>query len=126
MLPLMRKWLIVGMLVLAISSPWALLQSVAWFGMLVNYSRKAGLPQAVAMTFDGQHPCPLCHLVKEGQAEERQREKQKAASDQKLQLSLPPARFVMVHAPAQRCLIRVERPPATRTDPPPSPPPRSA
>lgn len=45
---------------------WAVLQSVAWVGMLVDYSCQGSLQQAVTKTFDGKHPCPLCKLVQAG------------------------------------------------------------
>lgn len=39
------------------------LQVAAWVGMLVNYSRDATLTEAVEMTFDGEHPCPMCKAI---------------------------------------------------------------
>ena len=40
----------------------------------MRYAQDAPLSQAIANTFDGQHPCPLCHAVQEGrQQEEKQR-----------------------------------------------------
>lgn len=39
---------------------WALLQTTAWVGMLADYSRSYGVEKAVAMTFDGEHPCAMC------------------------------------------------------------------
>jgi hypothetical protein len=50
---------------------WLLLQSVAWSGMIIKYSRDAPLAVAVAKTFDGAHPCSLCHVVKKGRASEK-------------------------------------------------------
>jgi hypothetical protein len=51
---------------------WALLQTAAWVGMAVEYSRNDSIPQALAKTFDGEHPCQLCHAVKKGRSEEQQ------------------------------------------------------
>ncbi len=48
---------------------WAALQTVAWTHMLVSYSQRTSLTAAVKMTFDGDHPCELCQLVKKGQSE---------------------------------------------------------
>jgi hypothetical protein len=53
---------------------WAALQAVAWTQMLVTYSHHAALGEAVKKTFDGEHPCSLCLLVKHGQNEERKHE----------------------------------------------------
>jgi hypothetical protein len=48
------------------------LQGVAWVTMLVDHSRESSLVEAVSKTFDGQHPCPLCLAVADGQDEERE------------------------------------------------------
>jgi hypothetical protein len=52
---------------------WAVLQSVAWFSMLANYSSQDGLVAGVSKTFDGQHPCALCKAVEEGQKQEKEK-----------------------------------------------------
>lgn len=64
------KWLLVVMLSLTLGFHWALLQSVAWAGMIVQFSGRTSLQQAVAKTFDGQHPCPICKLVQSGKKSE--------------------------------------------------------
>lgn len=53
---------------------WAALQTVAWTQMLVTYAQQAELGEAVQMTFDGEHPCDLCLLVKHGQSEEKKQD----------------------------------------------------
>lgn len=58
-------------LVLSLGLHWAVLQTVAWTGMVVSYSRDATFSEAVSRTFDGEHPCPMCKVIKQGQAEER-------------------------------------------------------
>ena len=50
---------------------WAALQTVAWTQMLVKYSQHEALGVAVKKTFDGEHPCGLCLLVKRGWSEEK-------------------------------------------------------
>ena len=45
---------------------WMLLQSVAWAGMIVEYSRHAPLQTALEETFDGKHPCPMCRMIESG------------------------------------------------------------
>jgi hypothetical protein len=42
---------------------WAMLQGVAWAGMVKDYSRTGSLTEAVGKTFDGKHPCPLCKKI---------------------------------------------------------------
>jgi len=42
---------------------WGFLQSVAWLTMIASYSQTTTLPEAVAKTFDGKHPCALCKTI---------------------------------------------------------------
>ena len=55
----------------AIGLHWVALQSFAWTSMLIEYSKGAPLCQAIAQTFDGAHPCSLCHIVAAGKASEK-------------------------------------------------------
>lgn len=63
-------------LILSLGLQWALLQTVAWTGMIISYSRDASLTEAISKTFDGQHPCPLCKVIKQGRAAEKKQEKE--------------------------------------------------
>jgi hypothetical protein len=38
--------------------------------MIIDYSKHGSLCQAVAQTFDGAHPCSLCHIVNKGKTTE--------------------------------------------------------
>jgi len=58
-----NRGLIVALLCASIGLHWITVQSVAWGMMIVKYSRECPLPQAVAKTFDGQHPCNLCKHI---------------------------------------------------------------
>jgi len=53
-------------LIIAVGGHWAILQTVAWVGMTVQYARDASFGEALKMTFDGQHPCKLCKVVEQG------------------------------------------------------------
>ena len=64
-------------LVLSLGLHWALLQTVAWTGMIISYSRDASFTEAVSKTFDGEHPCPMCKMIKKGRAEEKEQQQQK-------------------------------------------------
>jgi hypothetical protein len=44
--------------------------------MLIEYSKRAPLCQAIAQTFDGAHPCSLCHIVATGKASEKKSDMQ--------------------------------------------------
>ena len=49
---------------------WAVLQSVAWTGMVIEYSKTSPLGVALEKTFSGKNPCELCHVVTEGREKE--------------------------------------------------------
>ncbi|HKQ39181.1 MAG TPA: hypothetical protein VJ063_13980 [Verrucomicrobiae bacterium] len=72
------KCLVVLSAVLATGAHWVFLQSVAWVGMTVDFSRTEAIGTALQKTFDGQHPCALCKLVDEGRKAERNAEMLKA------------------------------------------------
>lgn len=50
---------------------WAVLQTFAWARMLVAYSAQNSLAEAVEMTFDGRHPCPMCLKIEKARKQER-------------------------------------------------------
>src|SRR6187551_1842568 len=52
------------------------LQSLAWTTMVIDYSKRAPLCLAIAQTFDGKHPCSLCHVVNKGGNSERKQDVQ--------------------------------------------------
>jgi hypothetical protein len=74
----------IALLVLCLGLHWAVLQTVAWGGMLLAYAQRVPVAQAIEMTFDGEHPCPLCHAIEEGKAQERKRDAQNLAPQIKL------------------------------------------
>ena len=53
---------------------WAVLQTVAWTQMFIDYAQKDSLTVAVAKTFDGDHPCSLCQTVSDGRKQEKKQE----------------------------------------------------
>ncbi|HEY0549306.1 MAG TPA: hypothetical protein VGF13_06855 [Verrucomicrobiae bacterium] len=68
------KWLVVLALVITTGGHWFLLQSAAWVGMAVSYSQSDSFATALKKTFDGDHPCNLCKMVKAGKASEKKRD----------------------------------------------------
>jgi len=60
----------------AIGLQWLALQSIAWTAMIVDYSKRTSLCQAIVKTFDGSHPCSLCHIVSRGKTAEKKSELQ--------------------------------------------------
>ncbi len=71
MLARLPKVLIALALAGSIGLHWAFLQAVAWAGMVIIYSQEAPLSEAVAKTFDGQHPCKLCKQIATGKRSEK-------------------------------------------------------
>jgi hypothetical protein len=55
----------------AIGLHWIVLQSLAWTTMIIDYSKRTPLCQAITQTFDGAHPCSLCHVVNAGKNSEK-------------------------------------------------------
>jgi len=86
------KILIALALASSIGLHWALLQAVAWAGMIVSYSQEAPITEAVEKTFDGRHPCCLCKQI----AKEKQSEKTTELRFEltKLEFSYSPVLFI--------------------------------
>lgn len=122
------RTLLVLALAASIGLHWMLLQSVAWVGMFADFSQKNSLQTAVTMTFDGNHPCPLCLAVKAGENSEKQSDKSDllkgkelgcfALSETSHSLSPTPNGSEPNPTPAP------QKTPSGRQIPPPVPPPR--
>ena len=108
---------------------WTTLQTIAWTRMIIDYSRHAPLSVAIALTFDGRHPCILCLNVQQGRQQEQ-------SEDSKLPWLRPEqspelfchARRAPVVAPPQSSRPAVPFVPRLHADfveSPPSPPPRA-
>ena len=122
----MLKWagnffLIIALLA-ATDAQWMVLQSVAWAGMIVSYSEKSPLKMALAETFDGKHPCPLCKAIAAGKKSEKKNE----FTLQLKKLEFPPApeNFVLVAPSGFRFLPLTNTFAESTTQQPPTPPPR--
>jgi hypothetical protein len=110
-------------LCLSLGFHWLALQSVAWTTMLMANARHSPLSEAVAKTFDGAHPCDLCHAVADGKKSERKSEVVPAIAKMDLICTthtltwLPP--WISYEYPRTNFAIR------ERSQLPPVPPPRS-
>ena len=103
---------------------WAILQSIAWTKMIIDYSRAKSIQTAIQQTFDGQHPCELCKFIQKAKQSSQQQElQQPSVKDDALFLETSPSRFVDM--PCSWFAADVVHPPIPRRDPPPVPPPRS-
>lgn len=74
MKPLVHKLLLIVCALHLSGAHWAVLQVTAWTGMLVSRSQTSGVAEAVATTFDGEHPCAICTAITAGQQEGKQTE----------------------------------------------------
>ncbi len=66
---------------------WALFQTIAWGYMLVDFSSQSWISEAVEKTFDGEHPCALCKVVRKSKGEEEKKPLLK--SEMKMEVILP-------------------------------------
>lgn len=80
--PLLRR-VVVLLVCLSLGMHWSVLQGIAWTGMLISNLAENSVVEAVEKTFDGEHPCPLCLAVKEGQQKEKDDSKPAAAKSVK-------------------------------------------
>jgi hypothetical protein len=104
---------------------WAVLQCVAWGNMIREYSEMVPFPEAVKMTFSGQYPCAICKAI----AEKKQSENSKIASLVKHEKLISPAALSFpsrVVTLTPQFYRQRESFLQTRSDVPPTPPPRVA
>ena len=114
-------------LVLTLGLHWTVLQSAAWVGMVVAYSKNASLGEALEKTFDGAHPCPLCKIVESGSKTDDENEKQAASTKiKKIDLMLAIVEALVVPAPEAPDYLTHTQQPVSREYTPPVPPPRVA
>ena len=123
LLPRLARLVVVAAICLSLGLHWALLQGVAWAGMLVSFASEGTVIEAVQKTFDGQHGCPLCKKVKEGQSNPKEPQ-QSGQSMQKINAVLvemttltAPAGNTFSFVPMHETLVQ-------RTELPETPPPR--
>ena len=101
---------------------WAILQTAAWVGMVVDYSKSEGVEAGITKAFDGKHPCQLCLSIAKNKAKEGKKNG-----------NVSPAKLYLVYQARQWALT----PPAVSEEPelslyllngitlkPPVPPPR--
>lgn len=118
------RFLLVAVLTLSLGLHWAVLQTLAWTGMVITYTQEtSSLRVALARTFDGAHPCNLCKFVNEGKKTEQKQEVQKPFKIEMTvaQVSIP------LFPPIPRDLSPVSGSAlSSRGELPPVPPPRGA
>jgi hypothetical protein len=73
-LPRFAKLVLVLALAGSVGLHWAFFQSLAWTSMLADHLHRDSFAQAVALTFDGHHPCRLCKAIAAGKKSEKKNE----------------------------------------------------
>jgi len=79
---------VVLLVCLSLGMHWALLQSIAWTGMLISFAYEGAMIEAVEKTFDGQHGCPLCAKVKAGRDANQKQPQQEGQSLKKMDVNV--------------------------------------
>ena len=110
-------------LCLSIGAHWVVLQSVAWGTMIARYSQQTSLTQAVAQTFDGDHPCNLCKRISSARHSEKKSDAQSVTI--KPDLICATRRIILLPRSADYLFARVDMTATLLAHSPPTPPPRS-
>ena len=102
---------------------WLVLQTVAWSQMIVKYSRTAPIKQAIRQTFDGAHPCELCHGIEKARQSEKKQDAQQVVLKREF---LCEASEFFLNPPSHfRPMTFLAQTPSARDDRPVLQPPRS-
>jgi len=107
----------------AIGLHWIALQSLAWTAMIVEYSKHAPLRAAITQTFDGAHPCSLCHAVSTGKNSEKKTDVQSPSAKIDMICAVRTIRLIPGFAPFAYAPVTFCSPEIANA--PPVPPPRS-
>ena len=81
------QYLLIGTLIVSMGGHLAMLQTIAWGSMLVDFSSKGSFTEAMEKTFDGEHPCCMCKAVKKSKSEDEK--KPLVKSEVKMEVALP-------------------------------------
>jgi len=106
----------------ATGAHWAALQSFAWATMLASNARTECLTDAIANTFDGAHPCPICKQIAASRNAEKKADLQ--AGQTRLEYSFDAVSVVFMAPSDFNLLPQANDTAASLLRPPPVPPPR--
>lgn len=120
----MARLVVVGAICLSLGMHWALLQGVAWAGMLISFASEGTVMEAVQKTFNGQHGCALCKKVKEGSSSNRKQPQQAGQTTQKINAVLVEVTTLIAPAAETISFVTIRELMVTRSELPETPPPR--
>jgi hypothetical protein len=114
--------MVLAAFVFSCGGQWYVLQGVAWVKMLHDYAQMVPFMEAVNMTFSGKYPCEICKAI----AEKQQSENEKICSLEKHEKKFFPPLAIVLALPDTASLQYAGYLSSfqTRTEPPPTPPPR--
>ena len=120
----LHNLIVAFLLILSIGGHWVILQSGAWIGMFISFSRTDSVAVAVLKTFDGNHPCTLCKLVTEAKKAEKGDDRQ--LTKLKIDLFLVRNEALFLNSPPQQFDFQPPVFVGSLLAAPPTPPPRHA
>lgn len=112
------------MVCLSLGMHWALLQGIAWTGMILQFASEGTVIEAVQKTFDGQHGCALCAKVKEGRESDREQPQQAGQSLKKIDAVLVLITRLITPAGKRISFVPLHEMMVSRAETPETPPPR--
>jgi len=115
---------VVLLVCLSLGVHWALLQGIAWTGMLISFASQGAMIEAVEKTFDGQHACALCLKVKEGRDSDEKQPQQAGQSLKKLDAVLVAVIKLIAPAAREMSFAVFREASVKRNEMPETPPPR--
>jgi len=102
---------------------WYALQCVAWVKMIHDYAQDAPLTEAIGMTFSGKYPCAICQAIAEKKASENTKIFAFEKYEKKFFPPVAAAAVIPSASPIQYQNFSSHL--LSRTESPPTPPPRS-
>ena len=116
--------LLIVALLAATGGHWALFQTVAWTNMLADNLQTDSFSGALTKTFNGKHPCNMCHEIAAAKKSEKKSDLPNLSK--KLEFTSERPAFVF-SAPAEFCLLAIlTETIASWSEAPPTPPPLAA
>lgn len=123
-LRLLTQRLVVLVVCCTLGLHWALLQGIAWTGMLISFASEGAVIEAVQKTFDGKHGCALCAKVKEGRESDQRPPQQVGQSVKKIDAVLVESTRLIAPAANTVTFVELHENPIRRNKLPETPPPR--